>query len=64
MSEIDNLKRDVLELSEEVKLLRKDVHDLVSLWEQAKGVVTFVKWSASIVGTLSALFLFLKDHIK
>ena len=64
MTEYENLQEKLEHLEAQVDKLTRSVESLLGLWEQAKGGVTFVKWSASIVGTLSALFFFLKDHIK
>lgn len=52
------------ELSEEFQEVRKQLQTLTNLWEQAKGIVTFVKAASWIVSTLAAIWFFFKDHIK
>lgn len=51
----DQLLTDIKELKEEVRLF-------TNAWQQAKGVVTFVKWFVSIAGGVATFFLFIKDH--
>ena len=51
----DQLLTDIKELKEEVRLF-------TNAWQQAKGVVTFVKWFVSICGGVATFFLFIKDH--
>ena len=52
------------ELQQEIKEMRQDIKDLTSAWQQAKGVVSFMKWVAGIGGSIGAWFLFFKDHWK
>ena len=52
------------ELKQEIKEMRQDIKDLTSAWQQAKGVVSFMKWIAGIGGSIGAWFLFFKDHWK
>lgn len=52
------------ELQQEIKEMRQDIKDLTSAWQQAKGVVSFMKWIAGIGGSIGAWFLFFKDHWK
>ena len=52
------------QLSSDIQQLRQDVKDLTAAWQQARGVVTFVKWLVSIAGGVTAFILFIKDHIK
>ena len=53
-----------VELQQEIKEMRQDIKDLTSAWQQAKGVVSFMKWVAGIGGSVGAWFLFFKDHWK
>jgi hypothetical protein len=48
----------------DIKQLRTDMRAFTDAWQQARGVVTFIKWIVSIAGGVTALFLFIKDHIK
>lgn len=52
------------EISEEIKEVKEQIQELLNLWEQAKGIVTFVKAASWIVSTLAAIWFFFKDHIK
>lgn len=52
------------ELQQEIKEMRQDIKDLTSAWQQARGVVSFMKWVAGIGGSIGAWFLFFKDHWK
>lgn len=52
------------ELKEDINKLREDLSAFVEAWQQAKGVIHFVKWLSGISGALAAIVLFLKDHIK
>ena len=53
----DDLKRDIKELKE-------SVDSILAIWNQARGVLTFIKWIAGISSCLGAFFLFVKDHWK
>jgi hypothetical protein len=52
------------EMQEDIKQLREDMAAFTAAWNQAKGVITFVKWAASIAGGFGAFFLFIKDHLR
>ena len=52
------------DLKREIKELRETVKSLVDVWNQTKGVVSFVKWMVGIVGSVGAFILFIKDHLK
>ena len=52
------------QLFEDMRELRKEMAAFTEAWQQAKGVVTFVKWLVSIAGGVTAFILFIKDHIK
>lgn len=56
--------RRFAELQQEIKEMRQDIKDLTMAWQQAKGVVSFMKWIAGIGGSIGAWFLFFKDHWK
>jgi len=58
------MSEKLLEVEKKVDELSSDIKSLLELWQQAKGIVTFVKWSASIVGFITAIILFIKDHFK
>lgn len=48
----------------EVKELKQDIKDLTAAWQQAKGVLSFVKWILGIAGGLTVFLTFMKDHWK
>jgi len=48
----------------DIKQLRTDMRAFTDAWQQARGVVTFIKWVVSIAGGITAFLLFIKDHIK
>lgn len=52
------------DLKQDIKELKEQVATLVDIWNQAKGVITFIKWVTSIAGGLTAFLLFIKEHIK
>jgi len=52
------------DLKKEIKELREDVRDLIYAWNQAKGVLTFVKWLLGVAGSISVFIIFIKDHFK
>jgi len=58
------MSEKLLEVEYKVDILTSDIKSLLELWQQAKGIVTFVKWTASIAGALTAIILFIKDHWK
>lgn len=51
-------------LEDKVDTLSKDVRSLLEMWQQARGIITFVKWMAGISGGILAFIVFIKDHIK
>ena len=58
----ENLKFE--QLFVDIKELRREMTAFTEAWQQAKGVVTFVKWVVSIAGGVTAFLLFMRDHIK
>ena len=58
----ENLKFE--QLFADIKELRREMTAFTEAWQQAKGVVTFVKWVVSIAGGVTAFLLFMRDHIK
>lgn len=58
----ENLKFE--QLFADIKELRREMTAFTEAWQQAKGVVTFVKWMVSIAGGVTAFLLFIKDHLK
>ena len=53
-----------IEMQQELREMRNDLRILTEAWQQAKGVVSFMKWVAGIVGSIGAWFLLFKDHWK
>lgn len=47
-------------LSVKVDKLIESTENLLRLWEQARGMVTLVKWLAAIGGSLASMYLFFK----
>ena len=58
----ENLKFE--QLFTDIKELRREMTAFTEAWQQAKGVVTFVKWVVSVAGGVTAFLLFIRDHIK
>lgn len=52
------------EMSEQIKTLTTQMESLITAWNQAKGVVSFIKWVVGISGSVAAFILFIKEHIK
>ena len=44
--------------------MQQTMQSFIDAWNQAKGVVTFVKYLGGIVGGVVAVFLFIKEHWK
>lgn len=51
----DDLKKDIQNLT-------IAVNALTETWNQAKGVLSFIKWILGIAGGLTVFFAFMKDH--
>jgi hypothetical protein len=58
----ENLKFE--QLFTDIKELRREMAAFTEAWQQARGVVTFIKWMVSIAGGITAFLLFIRDHIK
>lgn len=54
--EIALLRRDLESLQADVKELNKEIKSLVSAWNTATGLVTFVKYAAALVTGLTVLW--------
>ena len=52
------------ELKKDIQELKGQMQAFTEAWQQAKGVVTFLKWAFSLSGGITALIIFFKDHIK
>ena len=52
------------DLKKDIKELKETVENLVSIWNQAKGALSLIKWIAAISGSFGAFILFIKDHVK
>jgi hypothetical protein len=49
-TEVALLKKDIDQLKAEVQELRADIKDLITAWNTAGTVVSFVKWLAGFLG--------------
>jgi len=52
------------ELKQDIQELKEAVQALTATWNQAKGVLSFIKWILGISGGITAFLVFVKDHIK
>jgi len=52
------------ELKDDIKELKGAVNDLLTMWNQTKGVLSFLKWFVGACASLGSIFVFLKDHLK
>lgn len=52
------------ELKEDIKELKTAVNDLLVMWNQTKGVLSFLKWFVGACASLGVIFAFLRDHLK
>lgn len=52
------------ELKEDIKELKGAVTDLLTMWNQTKGVLSFLKWFVGACASLGVIFAFLRDHLK
>ncbi len=64
MTEYESLQNEVKELKDKVEVLTANVQSLLNLWEQAKGVVTFIKWCAAIGTAVGGFIVFIKPYLK
>ena len=64
MTESERLSAQVKDLAIKVQNLSEEVQSLLDLWNQAKGVVTFVKWAAYISGCIGGFIIFIKPFLK
>ena len=51
-----------IELQQELKEMRNDLRILTEAWQQARGVVSFMKWVAGIGGSIAAWFILFKGR--
>ncbi len=63
MSEYEELKKEVEDLKGSVKELKESVDSLLLLWQQAKGVVAFVKYTSYVVGAVAGTWIFFKNYL-
>ena len=61
---IEKEEAQLADLKEDIRKLQVDMTAFTEAWQQAKGVVQFVKWLVGISGGVVALILFIKDHVK
>lgn len=47
-------------VSDKIEELNNTIKGLVSVWEQARGILTFVKWLVGISGSVVAVIAFFK----
>ena len=59
---MDDEDKRFIELQQELKEMKQDLRSLTEAWQQAKGVVSFVKWVAGIGGSVVAWFLLFKGR--
>lgn len=62
--EIALLRRDLESLQADVKELNKEIKSLVSAWNTATGLVTFVKYAAATVTGLGVLWYAFKEFFQ
>jgi hypothetical protein len=58
------MSNQIKNIEDKLESLTTDVKSLISMWEQAKGIITFIKWFSTIGGGLIAAILYLKEHLK
>ena len=56
--------RKFIEMQQELREMRNDLRILTEAWQQAKGVVSFMKWVAGIGGSIGAWLLIFKGTWK
>lgn len=52
------------DIKKELRELKEQVETLIIIWNQAKGALSVIKWIVGISGSITALILFIKDHVK
>lgn len=61
--EIAILRKELVDLKDEVHSLSNEISGLLDAWKTATGVVSFVKWLAGAVTAIGILWALLKDKI-
>lgn len=51
-------------LKEDIQELKSAVNDLLTMWNQTKGVLSFLKWFVGACASLGAIIVFFRDHLK
>lgn len=54
--------RRFIELQQELKEMKNDLRTLTEAWQQARGVVSFMKWVAGIGGSIAAWFILFRGR--
>lgn len=62
--ELEGLKADLAALDVKVQTLTANVQSLLDLWNQGKGILTFMRWAVAIAGAVGAFFTFVKPYLK
>lgn len=56
--------RKYQEIRVELKETKQAITDLLEMWNQTKGVLSFLKWFVGACASIGAIFMFLRDHLK
>lgn len=61
---LTTLDKKLTEHLESDKIYKPKIIELVEILDQSKGVITFIRWSAIVVGAIVSIWLFVKDHLN
>ena len=56
------MESQISSLAMQVDNLNNSITSLLNLWEQARGMVTLIKWCSAIGGVILSLYTFLKGR--
>lgn len=63
-AEIVRLQLKVEDLEHKIESLEKSVKELVSAWNTAQGLTSFIKWASTVTIGLGTLFAFFSAYLK
>lgn len=61
--EIALLQKELIDLTEKVDTLSKDVAGLLEMWKTANGVVGFIKWLSGVIVAIGIIWAALRVKV-
>ena len=63
-TEFHHLRMEVEALKQNISEMRADIKDLVSAWNTARGVTSFVKWASAMIISSGVIVALVKGSIR